>query len=226
MIFGEKAGANISIRYDHTIIVEGVEELIGDFEFEVISDYIQSGSYMVMGALSAKDFIIIENARVQDLFFYIQKLRDAGVKLEILENDTVKVYKSDNLKPVNIQTNVFPGFPTDLQSPFAVLMTQAEGVSKIHEVLFEGRLGWLIELEKMGLEMRITNPHEAEITGKAHLVGNTVTSWDLRAGCAVVIAGLLAKGETNVTNIAYIKRGYEDFVKNLQNLGADIEEID
>ncbi|MDQ7009048.1 MAG: UDP-N-acetylglucosamine 1-carboxyvinyltransferase [Candidatus Gracilibacteria bacterium] len=224
--FLRKAGANISIRYDHTIIVEGVEELIGDFEFEVISDYIQSGSYMVMGALSAKDFIIIENARVQDLFFYIQKLRDAGVKLEILENDTVKVYKSDNLKPVNIQTNVFPGFPTDLQSPFAVLMTQAEGVSKIHEVLFEGRLGWLIELEKMGLEMRITNPHEAEITGKAHLVGNTVTSWDLRAGCAVVIAGLLAKGETNVTNIAYIKRGYEDFVKNLQNLGADIEEID
>ena len=223
--FLRKAWANISIRYNHTIIVEWVDDLNWDFEFEVVSDYIQSWSYMVMWALCSKDFITIENARTEDLFFFIQKMKDSWVKIEILENDIVKVYRSKNLKSVNIQTNVFPGFPTDLQSPFALLMTQANWVSKIHEVLFEWRLGWLVELEKMWLNMKILNPHEAEITGWVNFKATTVTSWDLRAGCAVAIAGLMAQWETTVTNIEYIKRGYEDFVKNLQNLWADIEEI-
>jgi len=224
--FLRQAWANISIRYDHTIIVGGVDDLVWNFECSVISDYIQSGSYMVMWALCSKESITIENARVNDLYIYIEKLREAGVQIDILENDTVKVYRAKNINAVNIQTNIYPGFPTDLQSPFAVLMTQAEGISKIHEVLFEGRLGWLVELEKMWLEKKITNPHEAEITGKAMLEWNTVTSWDLRAGCAVVIAWLIAKGQTDVTNIAYIKRWYEDFVDNLQTLWADIVEVD
>ncbi len=223
--FLREAWANISIRYDHTIIVEWVEKLKWDFECPVISDYIQSGSYMVMGALCAKDSITIENARTDDLYIYIEKLREAGVKIDILENDNVKVYRSKDIKAVNIQTNIYPGFPTDLQSPFAVLMTQADWVSKIHEVLFEWRLGWLVELEKMWLQKTIANPHEAEITWNAELEWTTVTSWDLRAGCAVVIAGLIAKWQTDVTNIAYIKRWYEDFVVNLQSLWADIEEI-
>jgi len=223
--FLRKAWANISIRYDHTIIVEWVENLEWNFECSVISDYIQSGSYMVMGALCAKDYITIENARVDDLYIYIEKLKEAWVKIEVWENDSVKVYKTQNIIPVNIQTNIYPGFPTDLQSPFAVLMTQADWISKIHEVLFEWRLGWLVELEKMWLQKTIHNPHEAEITGKAQLEWTTVTSWDLRAGCAVVIAGLIAEWQTDVTNIAYIKRWYEDFVINLQNLWADIEEI-
>ena len=223
--FLRKAGANISIRYDHTIIVEWVSELKWDFEFEVVSDYIQSGSYMVIWALCSKEFIDIENARVSDLFFYIQKLREIWVKMDILENDKVRVYRSRELNATNIQTNIFPGFPTDLQSPFALLMTQAKWISKIHEILFEWRLGWLVELEKMGLNMRLLNPHEAEITGWVDFKWTTVTSWDLRAGCAVAIAGLMASWETLVTNNAYIKRGYEDFVENLQKLGADIEEI-
>ena len=223
--FLRKAWAKISIRYDHTIIVEWVEELKNNVEdFEIVSDYIQSGSYMVIWALCSKDFITIENARVDDLFFFIQKMREMWVKLDILENDKVRVYRSKNLKPTNIQTNVFPGFPTDLQSPFALLMTQAQWVSKIHEVLFEWRLGWLVELEKMGLSIKILNPHEAEITWWVDFKWNTVTSWDLRAGCAVAIAGLMAEGETLVTNNVYIKRWYEDFIENLQNLGAEIEE--
>jgi len=224
--FLRKAGAKISMRYNHTIIIEGVEELKWDFEFEVVSDYIQSGSYMVMWALCAKEFIEIQNARVEDLFFYIQKLKEIWVKIEILENDVVRVYRSNDLKATNIQTNVFPGFPTDLQSPFVILMTQAKGISKIHEVLFEWRLGWLVELEKMGLDMKISNPHEAEIIGWVKFKATTVTSWDLRAGCAVAIAGLIADWETTVTNNAYIKRWYEDFVLNLQKLGADIKEIE
>ncbi len=223
--FLRQAGANISIRYDHTIIVEWVDELVWNFECAIISDYIQSGSYMVMWALCAKEYITIENARIWDLYIYIEKLREAGVKIEEWENDSVKVFRAKNIKPTDIQTNIYPWFPTDLQSPFAVLQTQADWVSKIHEVLFEWRLGWLIELEKMGLEKTIHNPHEAEITGRASLEWTTVTSWDLRAGCAVVIAGLVADGQTNVTNIAYIKRWYEDFIENLQKLWADIEEM-
>lgn len=98
------------------------------------------------------------------------------------EHDIITVYNSrTSLKPVNIQTNVYPGFPTDLQSPFALVLTQAEGISRIHEVLFEGRLNWLIEVEKMKGHIAIMNPHEAMIFGRTHLKGTTVSSWDLRA---------------------------------------------
>lgn len=98
------------------------------------------------------------------------------------EKDTITVYNSrSSLKPTHFQTNIFPGFPTDLQSPFALMLTQAEGISRIHEVLFEGRLNWLIEVEKMKGHIAIMNPHEAMIFGRTHLRGTTVSSWDLRA---------------------------------------------
>jgi len=225
--FLRKAGADIAIRYDHTIIVKWVEKLKDSVEdFPIVSDYIQSGSYMVIAALASKDYLTIENARIKDLFFFIEKIKEMWVKIEDLWNDTVIVYRAKNLKPTKIQTNIFPGFPTDLQSPFALLMTQAEWVSKIHEVLFEWRLAWLVELEKMWLKMKILNPHEAEITWPAKLKATTVTSWDLRAGCAVAIAGLIAEWETKVTNNIYIKRGYENFIENLKMLWADIEEFE
>lgn len=223
--FLRAAGANISIRYDHTIIIEWVEELKTDFEFDVISDYIQSGSYMVMGALCAQESITINNARIEDLYTFIEKMREAWVQIDCdNENDSVVVHRATSINKVKIQTNVFPGFPTDLQSPFAMLMTQAEWISTIHEVLFEWRLGWLVELDKMWADTKLLNPHEADIKWPTQLKWATVTSWDLRAWCAVVIAGLMAKGETTVTNIIYIKRGYENFLENLQSLGADIIE--
>ncbi len=225
--FLRKAWADISIRYDHTIIIKWVKKLKNSIDnFEIISDYIQSGSYMVIWALCSKDYITIKNARIKDLFFFIQKMKEMWVKLEILENDTVRVYRSTNLKSTNIQTNIFPGFPTDLQSPFAILMTQANWISKIHEVLFEGRLAWLVELEKMWLKMRLLNPHEAEINWPVNFKWTVVTSWDLRAGCAVVIAWLIAEWKTYVTNNVYIKRWYENFVENLVKLGASIEEVE
>lgn len=123
------------------------------------------------------------------------------------EKDEITVYNSLNsLKSINIQTNIFPGFPTDLQSPFALLLTQAEGVSRIHEVLFEGRLNWLIEVEKMKGHIAILNPHEALIFGKTPLRGATVSSWDLRAGVTMILAGMLATGSTRITNVEYIER--------------------
>ncbi len=218
--------ADIKIKYDHTIIINWVSELKSNFDFEIISDYIQSGSYMIIWALASKEFITIQNARVDDLYFFISKLREAWVKVETLENDTVKVYKADDIKVVNIQTNIFPWFPTDLQSPFAILMTKANWMSKIHEILFEWRLNWLVELDKMWAHTTILNPHEAIIFWQEkRLKWAEVTSWDLRAWCAVVIAWLIADWETKVTNIKYIKRGYENFVENLKNLWANIDEI-
>jgi UDP-N-acetylglucosamine 1-carboxyvinyltransferase len=145
------------------------------------------------------------------------------VQLEDLWNDTLRVFRSKNLKNVSIQTNIFPGFPTDIWSPFAVLMTQAEWTSRIHEVLFEGRLNFLVELDKMRGHTAILNPHEALIFGKMNLKWAQVTSWDLRAGAAMVIAGLIAEWETKVMNIEYIERWYENFVQKLQKLWAKIE---
>ncbi|MDD3144879.1 MAG: UDP-N-acetylglucosamine 1-carboxyvinyltransferase [Candidatus Gracilibacteria bacterium] len=225
--FLRKAGADIKIRYNHEIIVTGVDKLSSDFEFEVVTDYIESGTYMIIGALASKEYLDIVDARIDDLYVFIEKLKEAGVKVEDLGNDTLRVYRAEKLKAIQVQTNLFPGFPTDLQSPFAILQSQAEGVSKIHEVLFEGRLNFLVELEKMRANVAVMNPHEALIFGPNKLKGGvTVTSWDLRAGAAMVIAGLIAEGETKITNVEYIYRGYEDFVNKLKAIGADLEEVD
>lgn len=223
--FLRTAWANIHIRYDHTIIVEWVDDLKSDFEFDVISDYIQSWTYIIMWALASKEYLDIENARIDDLFSFIEKLRETWVKIEDLWNDKIRVYKCDELKPISIQTNIFPGFPTDLQSPFAILMSMASGQSNIHEVLFEWRLNWLVELEKMWWHIANLNPHQAIIFWPTPLKWALVTSWDLRAWSAMVIAWLIAKWETRVTNVKYIFRWYENFVSTLKNLWADIEEV-
>ncbi|MDD2871727.1 MAG: UDP-N-acetylglucosamine 1-carboxyvinyltransferase [Candidatus Gracilibacteria bacterium] len=225
--FLRKAGADIKLRYNHEIIITGVDSLSNEMDFDIVTDYIESGTYMVIGALASKEYIDIVDARIDDLYTFIEKLKEAGVKLEDLGNDTLRVYRAKQLKAISVQTNIFPAFPTDLQSPFAILMTQAEGMSKIHEVLFEGRLNFLVELEKMKCNVAIMNPHEALIFGPNNLRGGaTVTSWDLRAGAAMVIAGLIASGETSITNVEYIYRGYENFVDKLQGLGADIKEVE
>jgi UDP-N-acetylglucosamine 1-carboxyvinyltransferase len=223
--FLRAAWANISIRYDNTIIIDWVSALKTDIDFEVISDYIQSGTYMIMWALAAEEYITIEKACVDDLYVFIQKMREAWVRIDIQDNDTLRVYRASELKAVDIQTNIFPGFPTDLQSPFALLMTQATGSSMIHEVLFEGRLGWTIELEKMWVPVNLLNRHECEIKGPTALIGTTVASWDLRAWAAMVIAGLIASGQTTITQVEYIYRWYDKLVWNLKSLGADIREI-
>ncbi|MDD2907946.1 MAG: UDP-N-acetylglucosamine 1-carboxyvinyltransferase [Candidatus Gracilibacteria bacterium] len=224
--FLRKAGAEIKIRYNHEIIISGVEKLSSGFEFEVVADYIESGTYMIIGALASKEYLDIVDARIDDLYVFIEKLKEAGVKVADLGNDTLRVFRAKKLKAIQIQTNLFPGFPTDLQSPFAILQSQAEGISKIHEVLFEGRLNFLVELEKMRANVAVMNPHEALLFGPNDLKGGvTVTSWDLRAGAAMVIAGLIAEGETKITNVEYIYRGYEDFVNKLKGIGADLEEV-
>jgi len=131
------AGAKIHVRHDHTIEIDGVTELSQEVEFEVISDYIESGTFIVLGALCSRDYIDIHKARINDLTIYLQKCREVGVAFDDLGNDVLRVYRSEKLKPINIQTNIYPGFPTDLQSPFAILLTQADGISRIQEIMFE-----------------------------------------------------------------------------------------
>lgn len=222
--FMRKAGADIKIKYNHEIIITWVEKLAKELEFDIVSDYIESGTYMIIWALASENFIDIENARIEDLYTYLEKLREAWVKFEDLWNDKLRVYKTEKIKPVNFQTNIFPGFPTDLQSPFAILQSQAEWTSKINEIMFEWRLNFLVELEKMRGKIAILNPHQALIFWPNNLKGTTVTSWDLRAWMAMIIAWLIAEWETKVTNVEYVYRGYENFVEKLRNLWAEIIE--
>ena len=222
--FMREAWANIDISYNHEIIITWVEKLASNLEFDIVSDYIEAWTYMVIAALVSEKYLDIKDARIEDLYTFIEKLKDAWVVVEDLWDDTLRVYRAENLKPVSFQTNIFPGFPTDLQSPFAILQSQAFWTSRIHEVLFEWRLNFLVELEKMTAKIAILNPHEAIIFWPNKLKWTTVTSWDLRAGMAMIIAGLIAEWETKVTNVEYIYRGYENFVEKLKNLWADITE--
>ncbi len=224
--FLRKAWANIKIRYNHVIIVEWVNKLKDDFEFEIVGDYIESWTYMIVWALASKEYLDIENARIEDLYVFIEKLKETWVKVKDMWNDILRVYRAKKLKWISFQTNIFPWFPTDLQSPFAVLMTQANWISKIHEVLFEWRLNFVVELEKMKANAAVLNPHEALIFGPSELQWwVTVTSWDLRAWAAMIIAWLIANWETKIANVEYIHRGYEKFIEKFKGIWADIEEV-
>ncbi len=223
--FLRKAWADIKVRYDHEIIITWVKKLIWDFQHEIVSDYIESGTFMIIWALASKKYIEIESARLKDLYAFIEKLKMSWVEIEDLWWDRVRVHRCKKISPVDIQTNIYPGFPTDLQSPFTVLQTQGSWISRVHEILFESRLNFLVELETLWAEVIVENPHQAIIKWKTKLKWATVTSWDLRAWAAMVIAGLIASWETQVTKVEYIYRWYQNFVEKLQKLWAKIEKI-
>ncbi len=221
-----KIWVEVTVSHDHTISIEGISETPKTLESTVIADYIESGTFIILWALTAEPSIRIEHARTQDLKAFLAKCREAWVRFDIGLEDTITVYNSrSSLKSINLQTNIFPGFPTDLQSPFSLLLTQADGISRIHEVLFEGRLNWLIEIEKMKGHIAILNPHEALIFGKTHLKGAMVSSWDLRAGVTMILAGMIARGDTTITNVEYIERGYENIIEKMMKLWGVIETL-
>jgi len=224
--FLREIGVDIQIRYDHSIIINGWTELKTEISFEVISDYLQSGTFAIIGALCAEEYIDIHRARIEDLGAFLYKLWEAGVKTEDMWDDTLRVYRTTELKATHIQTNIFPGFPSDLMPLYSVLQTQSEWVSSIHEILYEWRLNALVEYESMGGNVKLLNPHKAEITWKSDLIWAKVNSWDLRAGAALVIAGLIAEWTTKINNVYWIRRGYEDLLGKLQSLWADIEEVE
>ncbi|MFA6520847.1 MAG: hypothetical protein WCT53_00455, partial [Candidatus Gracilibacteria bacterium] len=205
----------------HTLKIRGKKNLRGA-TYVIRPDYLEAGTLVCAASLLADKSVLIKNIVPRDLDAFWNLLREVGVKFELGKHD-VKIFGSGKLKACKrLQTNVFPGFPTDLQPPFVVLLTQAAGESYIHEALFDGRFKYFPELERMGAKIKVTNPHEAIVTGPTKLTAHEIKSWDIRAGAAMILAGLIAKGKTVVTDIKYIDRGYEKFDEKLRSLGADI----
>jgi len=216
-------GAEIEGIGSHRLKIRGTTKLKGG-RFRIPPDYLLAGTYAIAGVLTQGD-LTLKNVYHTELLSFYALLRKTGASFEF-QGDTLRVFGKQNLKAISkLKTSIFPGFPTDLQSPFGVLLTQCEGESMVFETLFENRLTYLSELEKMGANITLMNSHQALIRGKTNLKARQVQSWDLRAGAAMVIAGMIADGITSVTNINYIDRGYEHFDQNLRNLGASIERV-
>jgi len=221
--FLNKIGAKISNIGTNNLVVKGVKTLKGA-TYKITGDYLEAGTFAIAAAATQSD-IIIKGIDANQLDSFWQKLEEAGIKFELSEN-SAHIFPSKKLDAVKIlRTAVYPSFPTDLQAPFAVLLTQAHGVSKIFETLFEGRLNYLFELEKMGGHIEYLNPHQALIIGQTILKPLAISSCDIRAGAAMVVAALIAKGKTEISNINYIDRGYEKFDEKLRKLGADIVRV-
>ena len=216
--FLNNMGAKITGAGTPTIKIEGVDYL-GKCFHEVIPDRIEAGSYIIMGALCGNN-LKIDNIIPEHIESLLSKLDEVGVNLEVGQ-DYVTVSKNDKYKPTTIKTAVYPGFPTDLQQPFTILLTQAEGKSKVIETIWENRFMHVPYLNNLGSDITIKN-QTATIMGKTPLKGTEVVATDLRAGAAMVAAGLLASGTTTITNIEHILRGYEKIVEKLTEVGAKI----
>lgn len=211
-------GANIKGAGTDTIRIYGVDSLHG-CEYSVIPDQITIGTYMMMAAATQGN-ILIKNVIPRHMDAVSAKLREMGVQV-IEEDDGIRVIGKRPLKPVKVKTLPYPGFPTDLQQPMAVLMAVANGSSSITESIFENRFKYIDELRKMGAEATVTG-RTCTFNGVEELSGTRIRATDLRAGAAMVIAGLIADGETKITDIHYIDRGYEHLEDNLRNLGGII----
>jgi UDP-N-acetylglucosamine 1-carboxyvinyltransferase len=211
-------GANIKGAGTDTIRIYGVDTLHG-CEYSVIPDQITTGTYMMMAAATEGN-VLIKNVIPRHMDAVSAKLREMGAEI-IEEGDGIRVIGKRPLKPVKVKTLPYPGFPTDLQQPMAVLMTIANGTSSITESIFENRFKFVDELRKMGAEATVTG-RTCTFNGVEELSGTRIRATDLRAGAAMVIAGLVADGETKITDIHYIDRGYEHLEQNIRNLGGVI----
>ena len=216
--FLNNMGAKITGAGTSEIKIVGVEKL-GKAIIEVIPDRIEAGTYIIMGALLGKD-LIIDGVIKEHVDALLSKLSDIGVNY-IIENNTIKINKCNNMKPINVKTLVYPGFPTDLGQPMTVLLTQTNGTSLFEETIWENRMGHIPYLNKMGANIKVSGSN-AVIIGPTELTGTSVTATDLRAGAAMVVAGLLAQGETEISDIEHILRGYENIIEKLTNVGAKI----
>lgn len=204
------------------ITIEGVKKL-GDGIVEVIPDRIEAGTYLMIGSLLGKN-LVIEGVLKDHLEAVFTKLKEAGCDIKI-EGTTVVVNKVDHLKPVNVKTLVYPGFPTDLGQPMSTLLTQCEGESLFEETIYENRMRHIKYLNAMGANIRLFD-RSAIIAGKSNLIGREVEATDLRAGAAMLVAGMIAEGTTKIVNIEHILRGYEKIVEKLSSVGAKIELVD
>ncbi|MDB4978240.1 MAG: UDP-N-acetylglucosamine 1-carboxyvinyltransferase [Candidatus Peribacteria bacterium] len=220
--FLQKAGVTVDGVGNHTVRVTG-KPLLKAVKHRVVSDYLEAGAFVLAGLVTHSN-IRIHEFPTDDLLTFLYTLQKAGCvcTLDSKEGTLSVDGELSSLQAMNVRTNIFPGFPTDLQAPIGVAMTQAHGVSRMFERLFEGRLAYLYELEKMGAHVEILNSHQALIIGPTPLKGRIVASNDIRAGCAMVLAALCAEGETTITDVRYIERGYDKLDEKLRALGANI----
>lgn len=214
-----KMGAKIRGVGTDTITIEGVEELHGTFH-EIIPDRIEAGTFLIIAA-AAGEKVIIQNVIPQHLESLISKLKEMGVKMEVV-GDSIIVYGSDQpLQCASIKTQIYPGFATDLQQPLTTLLTQAVGDSSVKETIYVERFKHCAQLNKMGANIEVGDAMST-IHGPTPLHGARVEATDLRCGAALVVAGLIAEGKTEITNICHIDRGYDKIDHKLITLGAQI----
>lgn len=212
-------GAKITGAGTSTIKIKGVSKLKKGY-VEVIPDRIEAGTYIIIGSLIGEK-LKIDNIIPEHLEALTTKLLESNANIEI-GRDYVLTSASQELKSVDVETYYFPGFPTDLQQPFSVYLTQAKGVSTLKETIYENRFMHIPYLNRMGANIKIDGD-KLKIKGKTPLEGKMVTSTDLRGGAAMIVAGLIAKGTTTINDVEHILRGYEGIVEKLSLVGAKIE---
>ena len=215
-------GAHIRGAGTDIIIIDGVPHLHGT-RHQVIPDRIEAGTYIALAAAIGEG-IQINNVLYEHLESYIAKLEEMGVRMTISE-DSIFVEKQTGLKAIQIKTSPYPGFATDLQQPITPLLLTASGRGRIVDTIYEKRVNHVPELAKMGATISTLNDHII-YEGPNQLTGSSVKATDLRAGAALVIAGLMASGTTEVTNVEYILRGYSDIIHKLTQLGAEIQLVE
>lgn len=215
-------GARVRGAGTEVITIDGVESLHGT-RHQVIPDRIEAGSYIAMAAAIGKG-IKVKNVLYEHLESFIAKLEAMGVRMTV-EEDAIFVEEQGDLKPVDIKTSPYPGFATDLQQPMTSLLLKASGRGKIIDTIYEKRVNHVPELARMGADIQVLGG-QIIYSGPTQLSGAPVKASDLRAGAALVTAGLMAEGQTEITNIEFILRGYSNIIEKLSDLGADIRLIE
>ncbi|MEX1071523.1 MAG: UDP-N-acetylglucosamine 1-carboxyvinyltransferase [Anaerolineales bacterium] len=232
----QKMGAIIEYKVDRTFVVEGVSSLSGA-NHRLLPDRIVAAS-MAAATVATRGDVFVKNANQQDLLAFLNTLRRVGGSFEVQE-DGIRFYYSEKLRAIHLETSVHPGFMTDWQSPFVLLLTQAEGMSVVHETVFEDRFGYVKALQAMGAEIALYDSclghrcrfsvsnykHSVVIKGPSNLKAAEITVPDLRAGFTYLIAAIMAQGKSTIHGIGHITRGYENLESSLRSLGARIEAV-
>ena len=221
--FLNKCGAKIQGAGTSTIIIDGVKEIKSGI-YETMPDRIEAGSFAILAAATNSN-VKIKKMNPAHLEVLWQIFKEIGVNFSLGNDYAIVGRQKNNHKAINIKTHEYPGLATDLQPPLTVLLTQLKGLSMVHETIYEGRLFYTDILNKMGANIILCDPHRVVVNGPVKLYGAKVFSPDIRAGIALIIAGLMAKGETIIENIYQIDRGYEKIDERLRAIGADIQRI-
>lgn len=217
-----RMGVDVRGEGTNTILMRGARELHGT-EYRIIPDRVEAGTFAIAAAITGGD-VEVRGAVHGHITSVIHKLREAGATVET-EDECLRVRASGPLRGVTVQALPYPGFASDLQAPMAALLTQASGLSRVMERVFDNRLAYVGELKKMGADIDTPDNTTAIINGPTPLSGTRVNALDIRAGAAVILAGLAAEGETQISEIHHIDRGYERIDEKLRSLGADIERV-